>query len=181
MEKDLGTRPIEIGWLKVKDIDLTTGATSITGAKHTIGREGKLKPKTIELLKRLIQRDNLNADSVIFPKLGNNLSEEYRHARNRLAEKTKRPELKQVQLYDFRRFKGTRTYHLSGGKILAVAQVLGHKEHDLRATVQYIDTEASITWKPIKATTDQEIQDCIAQDTILVGHENGVWYFKVPA
>ena len=33
MSKDLGTRPIELTWLIVKDIDLTTGATAITGAK----------------------------------------------------------------------------------------------------------------------------------------------------
>lgn len=39
MEKDLGTRPIEVTWLKVHDIELTSGNVSITGAKHTIGRE----------------------------------------------------------------------------------------------------------------------------------------------
>ncbi|MCW4010009.1 MAG: hypothetical protein NWF05_05250 [Candidatus Bathyarchaeota archaeon] len=181
MHKDLGNRPIELTWLKVKDIDLSTGATSLTGAKHTIGREGKLKQKSIELLKRLIQRNNLNSENLIFPTTSDNLSQEYRHARNNLAKVTNRPELKQVQLYDFRRFKGTRTYHISGGKILEVAHTLGHKEHDLRATIQYIDTEANITWIPIKCTTDEEIQQAIKDDCILVGHENGTWYFKKPA
>jgi hypothetical protein len=47
MMKDLGTRPIELIWLKVGDIDLTIGTVSITGAKHTIGREQKLKAKSI--------------------------------------------------------------------------------------------------------------------------------------
>ncbi len=42
MSKDLGQRPIELTWLTIKDIDLTTGIVSLTGAKHTIGREGKL-------------------------------------------------------------------------------------------------------------------------------------------
>ena len=42
ISKDLGQRPIELTWLTIKDIDLTTGLVSITGAKHTIGREGKL-------------------------------------------------------------------------------------------------------------------------------------------
>lgn len=181
MHKDLGNRPIELTWLKVKDIDLTTGATSLTGAKHTIGREGKLKQKSLTLLKRFIERDNLNSESIIFPTTSDNLSQEYRHARNNLANKTNRPELKQIQLYDFRRFKGTRTYHLSGGKILEVAHILGHKEYDLRATIQYIDTEANITWIPIKCTTDEEIQQSIKDDCILVGHENGTWYFKKPA
>jgi hypothetical protein len=81
MSKDLGQRPIELTWLKVEDIDLTTGITNITGAKHTIGREGKLKPFTIGLSKRLIKRDNLNAKSIIFQTTSDNLGEEYRHAR----------------------------------------------------------------------------------------------------
>jgi len=33
MMKDLGTRPIEITWLKVKDIDLEKGVVTITSAK----------------------------------------------------------------------------------------------------------------------------------------------------
>lgn len=181
MHKDLGNRPIELTWLKVKEIDLTTGATSLTGAKHTVGREGKLKQKSIQLLIRFIERNHLNSESIIFPTTSENLSQEYRHARNNLAENTNRPELKQIQLYDFRRFKGTRIYHLSGGKILEVAHALGHKEYDLRATIQYIDTEANITWLPIKCTTDEEIQQAIKDDCILVGHENGTWYFKKPA
>ena len=46
MSKDLGTRPIELTWLKVADINLQNGTVSITGAKHTVGRNGKLKPNT---------------------------------------------------------------------------------------------------------------------------------------
>ncbi|NLD65482.1 MAG: hypothetical protein GX648_02800 [Crenarchaeota archaeon] len=46
MSRDLGSRPIELTWLKVQDIDLTTGKTDLTGAKHTIGREGKLNQRT---------------------------------------------------------------------------------------------------------------------------------------
>ena len=46
MSRDLGERPIELTWLKVQDVDLATGRTDLTGAKHTIGREGKIKPDT---------------------------------------------------------------------------------------------------------------------------------------
>ena len=42
ISKDLGQRPIELTWLTIKDIDLSSGIVSLTGAKHTIGREGKL-------------------------------------------------------------------------------------------------------------------------------------------
>jgi integrase len=179
MSRDLGQRPIELTWLKVEDIDLITGLTSLTGAKHTIGREGKLKPDTIELLRRYIKRENLNAKSIIFPTTSDTLSTGYRHARNNLAKKYNMPELKQVQLYDFRRRKGTREYKLSSHNFLHVKRILGHK--DARSTEKYITEDEQIEWLPIKCTTDEEIQQAIKEDCILVGHENGVWYFKKPA
>jgi hypothetical protein len=60
LSKDLGTRLIELTWLAVKDIDLSTGIVSITGAKHTVGREGKLKAKSLDLLKIYITKKHLN-------------------------------------------------------------------------------------------------------------------------
>jgi hypothetical protein len=80
--RDLGERPTELTWLKVQDVDLTTGKTDLTGAKHTIGKEGKLKQDTLELLKRYIKRENLNSQNIIFPTTSDNLSTCYRHAIN---------------------------------------------------------------------------------------------------
>jgi integrase len=180
MSKDLGTRPIELLWLKVNDIDLATGTVSITGAKHTIGREQKLKTKSLELLKIYIQKHQLtNNDRLYNTTTSDILSTDYRHARNKLAEDYNMPELKQICLYDFRRFKGTRVYHLTNGKLLEVKNALGHK--DLRSVEKYITMDANITWIPVKCTTDEEIQQAIKDDCILVGHENGTWYFKKPA
>ncbi len=179
MSRDLGERPIELTWLKVQDIDLTNGKVDLTGAKHTIGREGKLKQDSLELLKRYIERENLNSTSIIFPTTSDNLSTDYRLARNRLARRHQMPELKQVQLYDFRRRKATREYKLSGNNFLHVKKILGHK--DARSTEKYITEDEQIEWLPIKCTTDEEIQQAIRDDCILVGHENGIWYFKKPA
>ena len=159
MSRDLGERPIELTWLKVQDIDLATGKTDLTGAKHTIGREGKLKQDTLELLKRYIKRENLNNQCIIFPTTSDTLSTSYRHARNNLAEKHNMPELRQVQLYDFRRGKGTREYKLSGNNFLHVKKVLGHK--DARSTEKYITEDEQIEWLPIKCTTDEDIQQAI--------------------
>ena len=55
MMKDLGTRPQELTWLTVKDIDLNTGMVSITGAKHTVGRDGKNKGKINRAFKNLLR------------------------------------------------------------------------------------------------------------------------------
>jgi integrase len=179
MSRDLGERPIELTWLKIQYVELKTGKTDLTGAKHTIGREGKLKQDTLELLKRYIKRENLNPQSTIFPTTSDNISTCYRHARNNLAKKYNMPELKQVQLYDFRRRKGTREYKLSGHNFLHVKKILGHK--DARSTEKYITEDEQIEWLPIKCTTDEQIQQAIKDDCILVGHENGIWYFKKPA
>jgi len=178
--KDLGLRPIELTWLRIQDIDLSTGIVSITGAKHTVGREGKLKPKTLELLKIYIATKKLNSTSRIYNGKSSNLSANYRHYRNRIAEEYNMPELKQIQLYDFRRFKASKEYHLNG-KLLYVKQLLGHK--DTRSTERYISLydEQNITWIPVIAETDEEIKKAIQDDCILVCQANRKTYFKKPA
>ena len=89
------------------------------------------------------------------------------------------PELRQVQLYDFRRFKASKEYHLSRN-ILLVKQLLGHKHID--QTEKYISLfdEANITWVPVVAETDEEIKQAIQEDCILVCQANGKTYFKKP-
>jgi len=180
ISKDLGQRPIELTWLKIQDIDLATGMVSLTGAKHTVGRDGKLKIKTLELLKIFITTKKLSPTSKIYNGKSDNLSANYRHYRNRIAEEYNMPELKQVQLYDFRRFKASKEYHLTG-KLLLVKEILGHK--DTRSTERYISLfdEKNITWIPVTAETDEEIKQCIQDDCILVCQANGKTFFKKPA
>jgi integrase len=178
MSRDLGERPIELTWLKVQDIDLTTGKTDLTGAKHTIGREGKLKQDTLELLKRYIKREKLNSTTVIFPTTSDNLSIDYRLARNKLAKKYNMPELKQVQLYDFRRRKATREYKLSRHNFLHVKKILGHK--DARSTEKYITEDEQIEWEPKKAVTDEEKKECFSKDYEFKTNDNGTFWFVKP-
>jgi integrase len=181
VEKDLGTRPIELFWLKVGDVDLANGSVSITGAKHTVGREGKLKANTLAILKLHIEQNNLRMNDQIFKgKNADNFAENYRHLRNSLAKKHNMPELKQVQLYDFRRFKASKEYHLSRN-LLLVKQLLGHKHID--QTEKYISLfdEANITWIPVIARTQEEIEQAIKDDCMLVCQADGITYFKKPA
>jgi len=180
MSKDLGERPVELTWLVVRDIDLSTGIVSITGAKHTVGREGKLVTKTLELLKIHITKKNLKQKNKIYNGKSSNLSANYRHYRNRIAKKYNKPELKQIQLYDFRHFKASKEYHIHRN-LLYVKEVLGHK--DTRSTERYISlyNEQNITWIPVVAETDEEIKQAIQKDCILVCQTNGKIYFKKPA
>ena len=134
MSKDLGSRPIELTWLKVADINLQNGNVNITGAKHTTGRNGKLKPTTLEMLKAYINKKRLNQNDRLFPTTSENISLIYRRVRNALARKLQDPTIKQIRLYDFRHYKATMEYHKTKD-ILHIKQLLGHK--DLRTTLRY--------------------------------------------
>ncbi len=181
ISKDLGQRPIELTWLTIKDIDLTTGLVSITGAKHTIGREGKLRVKSLELLKIFIQKKNFSANSHLYNSSSDNLSNDYRHTRNRIAQDYNMPELKQIQLYDFRRFKASKEYKLSRHNFLWVKQILGHK--DSRSTEKYISLfdDKNITWIPVICHNQTEIEQAIKEDCELVCQVDGITYFKKAA
>jgi integrase len=138
------------------------------------------KPKTLELLKIFINNRKLNGTSKIYNGKSSNMASTYRTYRNRLAKEYNMPELKQVQLYDFRRFKASKEYHLSG-KLLLVKEILGHK--DTRSTEKYISLfdEKNITWIPVICRTQAEIKQCIQDDCILVCQANGKTFFKKPA
>ncbi|MEM2105128.1 MAG: site-specific integrase [Candidatus Bathyarchaeia archaeon] len=181
MLKDLGARPMELTRLTVQDIDLNTGNVSITGAKHTIGREGKLKTKTLTLLKIYIEKKKLTANSKLFPIKPENFANDYRHYRNRLAKDYNMPELKQICLYDFRRFKASKEYKLSRHNLLYVKQLLGHK--DIKTTEKYITLfdERNITWIPVVCTTQEEIEQAIQDDCEFICQADGKTYFKKPA
>jgi integrase len=180
ISKDLGQRPIELTWLTIKDIDLNTGIVAITGAKHTIGRNGKLTQKTLELLKIFITKKNLNPNSHIYNGTSDNLGNNYRHARNRIADDYNMPELRQIQLYDFRRFKASKEYRISRYNFLRVKQLLGHK--DARSTEKYITLDdMNITWIPVICHNQAEIEQAIKDDCELVCQADGITYFKKPA
>jgi integrase len=180
--KDLGTRPQELLWLTVKDIDLTTGMVSITGAKHTVGRDGKIKATSIALLKIYIEKKQLNANSKLFKVSSSDyLGDMYRHARNRLAMDYNMPELKQICLYDFRRFKASKEYTLSKHNTFYVKQLLGHK--DFRSIERYISVfdDSNVNWIPVICHNQAEIGQAIKDDCTLVCQSSGITYFKKPA
>jgi len=135
MMKDLGTRPIELTWLKVRDVDLDTGVLNITSAKHCVGRSLKLKTQTLALLKTFIAQKKLKQNDIIFKVSSGSISEGYRRIRNRLAEKLGDTSLRTIRLYDFRHFRASMEYHKTKD-LLYVKKFLGHK--DLRTTLRYI-------------------------------------------
>jgi len=134
MMKELGTRPIELTWLKVRDIDLETGVINITSAKHCVGRTLKLTSQTLALLKTHIRLKKLGQNDTLFKMKSSSIGESYRRIRNRLAEKLEDTSLKTIRLYDFRHFRASMEYHRTKD-LLYVKKLLGHR--DLRTTLRY--------------------------------------------
>jgi len=134
MSKDLGTRPIELTWLKVKDTNLENGIVNITSAKHCVGRALKLKTNTLEMLRKYVNKKRLNQDDRIFPTKSENIGACYRKLRNALAKKLQDPTIQQIRLYDFRHYYASMEYHKTKD-LLHVKARLGHK--DLRTTLRY--------------------------------------------
>jgi len=135
MMKDLATRPIELTWLKVKDIDLETGVVNIATAKFGIGRTLKLKPQTLAMLKAWVLKKKLGLNDSVFPIKSSSISENYRVLRNRLAEKLQDVSFKTMRLYDFRHWQASMTYHKTKD-LFYVKSFLGHR--DLRSTLRYV-------------------------------------------
>jgi integrase len=177
MMRDLGTRPIELTWLKAKDIDYETGAVTITSAKHCVGRTLKLKAQTLTMLKAYSLRNNLGQNDVLFPIDSSSISEGYRRIRNRLAENIGDMSLKSIRLYDFRHFKATMEYHRTKD-LLHVKNLLGHK--DLRTTLRYtqlIETEGE-EYHSATAKTVDEAKKLIEEGFDFVCDLDGVKLFR---
>jgi len=167
MSKDLGTRPIELTWLKVKDINLKNGVVTITSAKHCNGRTLKLKSTTLDMLKQYISKKELNQNDRIFPTSSDYIGDSYRRLRNKLAKKLQIPTIAQIRLYDFRHYYATMLYHKTKD-LLHVKVALGHK--DLRQTLRYTQ---------LLETTEEDEYTCqtatnIKEATALI--ENGFQY-----
>ncbi|MGB9676019.1 MAG: tyrosine-type recombinase/integrase [Candidatus Bathyarchaeales archaeon] len=132
--KDLGLRPIEVTWLKVKDVDMDSGVVTVTSAKHCMGRTLKLKPQTLAILKNYVVMKKLSVNDRLFPVKSSSISESYRIVRNRVANKFQDSTIKTIRLYDFRHFRASMEYYRTKD-LLYVKSLLGHK--DLRTTLRY--------------------------------------------
>jgi len=132
--KDLGLRPIELTWLKLRDIDLDTGTVTITSAKYCIGRTLKIRPQTLAMLRAYVLTKKIGQNDIIFPMKSRSLSRNYTVVRNRVSEKLQDPAIKAIRLYDFRHWKASTEYARTKD-LLHVKALLGHK--DLRQTLRY--------------------------------------------
>jgi len=178
MSKDLGTRPIELTWLQIKDINLKTGFVSITSAKYCNGRTLKLKTKTLGMLKQFITENDLKQNDRIFQTTPEYIGDSYRRLRNKLSKKLQDPTIKQIRLYDFRHYYATMLYHKTKD-LLHVKMALGHK--DLRQTLRYtqlLETTEDDEYHCKVATTVKEATQLIEKGFEYVTEKDGTMIFR---
>ena len=178
MSKELGTRPIELTWLKIKDINLENGTVNIISAKHCNARILKLKTRTLEMLRKYINEKHLKQTDRLFPTKSKNISDSYRKLRNALAEKLQDPTIKQIRLYDFRHYYATMLYHKTKD-LLYVKTRLGHK--DLRTTLRYtqlLETLENDEYHCKTATNIKEATQLIETGFEYVAEKDGTMLFK---
>jgi integrase len=178
MSKDLGTRPIELTWIKIKDIDLKNGIVTLTSAKHCNGRTLKLKNRTLDMLKQYIQKHNLNQNDRLFPTSSDHIGDIYRRHRNALAKKLQIPTIAQIRLYDFRHYYASMLYHKTKD-LLHVKIALGHK--DLRQTLRYtqlLETTEDEEYHCKVAITVKEATQLIEKGFEYVAEKEGIMIFR---
>ncbi len=177
MIRDMGLRPIELTWLKLRDIDLESGIVTVTSAKHCVGRTLKIRTQTLAMLKAYVTMKKLGLNDRLFPIKSSSLSESYRIVRNRLSEKLGDPSIKTIRLYDFRHFKASMEYHKTKD-LLYVKAVLGHK--DLRTTLKYIQLVGfpNEEYHVSVARTVQEASSLIEQGFDYVTDLDGMKIFR---
>jgi integrase len=133
--KECGLRPIEVSNLTLKQIDLNGGRVYPETAKGGEARVLNLKTETLALLKQLVSTKNLSLNEKIFPS-SKILQKNWNRLRNKIAERSGKPELKQIRLYDLRHFYGTMLYHKTKD-IVHVQRKMGHR--NIKNTLVYID------------------------------------------
>ena len=119
----------------------------------------QLSNELLAMLKALPKRE----DSYIFNPKTRTLSATFSKQRNRLAKKMQNPRLKQIHFHTLRHLKATTTYYKSGGDILKVKYILGHKRLDTTARYAHYQAfrneEYTVRRPQTREEEDQLIQD----------------------
>jgi integrase len=131
--RDIGLRPVELGMLRVKDIDLETGEVYPITAKHGAGRILKLRDSTLAMLKEYISKNNLTPMDMLWN--SKRVKDNWAKQKVVVSRKLGEPELRQIRLYDLRHFAGSMCYYKTKD-IIYTMRFLGHK--NIKNTLRYV-------------------------------------------
>jgi len=124
---ETGVRIGEATSLKWTDLDFKQRTLRVNcPEKGGNSRTLPLSSELLAMLKALPKREDNN----IFNPKSRTLGATFLKQRNRLAKKLQNPRLKQIHFHTLRHLRATLTYYKSGGDILKVKYLLGHKRLD---------------------------------------------------
>ena len=131
--RDCGLRPIELGNLRVKDIDLENGELYPTTAKHGSGRIVKMRTSTLAMVKQYINDNNLSLMDILWN--SKRVKENWSKQKIVVSKKLGEPQLAQIRLYDLRHYAGSMAYYKTKD-IIYTMRFLGHK--NIKNTLRYV-------------------------------------------
>ena len=131
--RDTGLRPVELGMLRVKDIDLETGELYPITAKHGSGRVLKVRTSTLAMLKKYINEGKLGLNDNLWN--SKRIRQNWSRLKGSVAKKLSEPKLAQIRLYDLRHFAGSMAYYRTKD-IIYTMRFLGHK--NIKNTLRYV-------------------------------------------
>ena len=134
MFKEGGFRPIEMERMELRWVDLNKGIIQVETAKYGLGRNLKLKPFTLAMLKEYIAKNNFTQNDHLFPTT-KTMRRVFISIRKRTAKKLHRPELEKITLYSFRHHFASKLHHQTRDYFL-VKRKLGHRR--IEQTLTYI-------------------------------------------
>ena len=161
---ETGARIGEATSLQWTDIDFKTQQIRINcPEKGSNARTLKISNTLIAMLNALQKRPDNN----IFNPRAETPSETFRRQRNKLAKQLQNPRLKQIHFHTLRHLKATTEYYKTGGDILRVKYILGHKRLDTTSRYAHYQPFKSEEYACKTATNAKEATNLI---------ENGFQY-----
>ena len=133
MIRDIGVRPVELGQLRPKDIDLESGEVYPITAKHGAERVLRIRQSTLAMLKEYIAKANLSQTDVLWS--AKRVKENWSKLKATVSRKLGEPQLAQIRLYDLRHFAGSMCYYKTKD-IIFTMRFLGHK--NIKNTLRYV-------------------------------------------
>lgn len=94
--RDIGVRPVELGQLRVKDIDLESGEVYPITAKHGAERVLRVRQSTLAMLKRYINEANLGTLNLLWS--AKRVKENWSKLKSSVSKKLGEPQLSQIRL-----------------------------------------------------------------------------------
>jgi len=172
-------KPVELTWLRIKDIDLETGLLYPGTAKLGAGRVLKIRASTLAMLKRYMStNEQLSTNDKLCHK-PEKLTLNWCRNRNSVAENLGEPEIKQIRLYDLRHHYATMLYAKTKD-IVHVQRQLGHRRitHTLRY-IHMVDLDAESFIVKV-ATNVEESTQLLEQAFEYIGPIENVHVFRKP-